>query len=127
LNISRQFALGIATVAILVSLGFVTVSHSVDQSHMTPFLHYFWLAIQSLIALAVVLLVNATSRIAIISYLPNVENDHPFLSGIANFVECVWLFGFWPERLFWGIAAALVLLALGLIRFKWIMMGWLRH
>jgi len=127
MHISRQFALGIATVAILVSLGFVTVSHWVDRSHMTPFLHYFLLAIQFLIALAVVLLVNVTSRIAIISYLPNVEGDHPFLSGIASVVECVWLFGFWPERLFWGIAAALVLVALGLIRFKWIMMGWLRH
>ena len=87
---------------------------------MTLLLHYFWMALQFLIPLAVVILVNQAFRFAIVLRFPAGERDHSFLSGIADVVISVVLFwlAFWRLPLFLGIAAALVLIALGWIRFN---------
>ena len=87
---------------------------------MTLFLHYFWMALQFLIPLAVVILVNQAFRFAIVLRFPAGERDHSFLSGIADVAISALLFwlAFWHEPLVWGIAAALVLIALGWIRFN---------
>jgi len=50
-------------------------------------LHYFWIALQ----LAVVFLVNQAFRIALVTYLPTVEEDHPVLCRIADVVIIVLL------------------------------------
>ena len=56
--------LGIATGATLVSLGFVMVSYSVDQSHMTLFLRYLWMVLYFLFAMAVMLCVDVAFQVA---------------------------------------------------------------
>jgi hypothetical protein len=87
---------------------------------MMLFLHYFWMALYFLIAVAVVVFVNSAFRLAIVARFPAVEHDHPVLSGIANVVISLLLFwlAFSYESLLWGTAATLALLVLVWFRFN---------
>jgi cobalamin synthase len=116
--ISRQFALGIVTVAILVSLGFVTVSHSVDQSHTTPFLHYFWMVLSFLIAMAVMICADLAFEIASDGWRSpsRAVRYSKRIGSWAVSALVLWL-AFWHQHVFLWIVFALALVVLFWIRF----------
>jgi hypothetical protein len=119
MNISRQLALGIAIGVTLVSLGFVTVSQSVDQSHMTPFLRYFWMVLYFLFAMAVMICADAAFQLATGGWWSPSKAVRFFKSIGSWATRClvIWL-AFWHQHIFVWIVFAFALTFVFWIRFR---------
>jgi hypothetical protein len=119
MHFSRQIVLGIATGATLVSLGFVMVSYSVDQSHMTLFLRYLWMVLYFLFAMAVMLCVDVAFQVATGGWWsPSRAVRYSKVIGRwAISALVIWL-AFWHEHVFLWIVFALALVVLFWIRFR---------
>ena len=120
MNFSGRFGLGIAIGVALVSLGFVAVSYSLDQSHMTPFFRYFWMVMYFLFAMAVMLCTEAAFQLATGGWSP------PSRVGRYSKVVGNWVLGalvlwiaFWYQSIFFlWIVFVLALVVLSWILFR---------
>jgi hypothetical protein len=66
----RWVVLGIAIVAMLLSLGFVAVTYSVDVSHMTRFFRYSWMVLYFLFAMVAMLCADFAFKFATLGWWP---------------------------------------------------------
>jgi hypothetical protein len=120
MNISRQFALCIVTgVALVFVLGFVTLSQLVDQPHMRLSLHYFWMALYFLIAMAVMICADVALQFATEGWTSpsRAVRYSKLIGGWAISALVIWL-AFWHQHVFLWIVFALALVVLFWIRFR---------
>ena len=98
---SRPLALGIATGAILVSLGFVAVSYSVFPSQMTHFFRYLWMVIYFIFAMVVMFCAEAAFQFATGGWSPTsrVGRYSKVVGNWALSALVLWL-AFWYQSLF---------------------------
>ena len=98
---SRQLVLCIAIGAILVTLGFVAWSYSVDASHMTRFVRYSWMVLYFLFAMAVMFCADAAFGFATARLWPPspVGRYSKLAVGWTLSALVLWL-AFWYESLF---------------------------
>jgi hypothetical protein len=62
--------LGIAIAAVLLSLGFVAATYSVDVSHMARFFRYSWMVLYFLFAMAAMLTADFALKFATLGWWP---------------------------------------------------------
>ena len=120
MHFSRQLALGIATGATLLSLGFVMVSYSVDWSHLPLFLRYLWMVLYFLFAIAVMLCAGAAFQIATGAWSPpsRVRRYSKVVGNWALSALVLWL-AFWYQSVFFlWIVFVLALVVLFWIPFR---------
>jgi hypothetical protein len=117
MNFSRQFVLGIAIGATLISLGFVAFSYSVDSSHMTRFFRYFWMVLYFLFAMVVMFCADAAFKLATGGWWPQsrVGRYSNVVANLALSALVLWL-AFWYESLFF----LWILFVLALVVLFWI-------
>ncbi len=99
--LSKPLALVIAIGAILVSLGFVAVSYSVDSSHMTHFFRYSWMVVYFLFTMAVMFCAKAAFHLATDGWSPpsRVGRYSKVAGDLALSALVLWL-AFWYQSLF---------------------------
>ena len=115
---SRQFALGIAFGATLVSLGFVALSYSVEPSQMTHFFRYFWMVLYFLFAMAVMICADLAFQLAAGGWSPPSRVGR-YSKGVgkgALSALVLWL-AFWYQSLFF----LWILFVLALVVLLWIL------
>jgi hypothetical protein len=113
---SRQLVLCIAIGAILVTLGFVAWSYSVDNSHMTRFDHYFRMVLYFLFTMAVMTCATVAFQVAIGGWWPQskVGRYSNVVAKWALSALVLWL-AFWHQSLFllWIVFVLALVVLLG--------------
>lgn len=117
--ISTRLVLGIAIGAILLSLGFVALSYSVDSSHMTRFFRYSWMVIYFLFTMVVIFCAQMAFQFATDGWSPpsKVGRYSKIVANLAVSVLVIWL-AFWYQSLFF----LWILFVLALVVLLWMLL-----
>ncbi len=116
MNVSGQFATGIAT---LISLGFLTVDYLFHHSHVTPFFLYSWMVLYFLFAMVVMFGANIAFQIATPRWSsPSRAVRYTKLIGPSAISALVLWLAFWRQHAFLWIVFALALTSLFWVRFR---------
>ena len=111
--------LGIATAVTLLSLGFVMVSYSIKPPHIPLLLHYLWMVLYYLFAMAVMICAEIAFQIATDGWR-SPSKAVRYAKGIGSWTTTalvLWL-AFWHEHVFLWVVFALTLFVIFWLRFK---------